>query len=183
MERPTIEQTLLEIAFTVSKRSTCSRRNNGAVIADSRGVVLSTGYNGSLSGMPHCDHECDCTASLIFYMCDGIATGDQNQPYAECGLTYSHVSHKLEKHDLDCPAHPNNGCQLAVHAEANAVYFAARKGVSVEGQIIYCTTEPCVKCSEAIVQSGIKKVVYRQSYRDHSGLDLLIKAGVEVEQN
>ena len=153
MERPSLEDTLLEIAFTVAKRSTCSRRNNGAVIADSRGVVLSTGYNGSLSGMPHCDHECDCGAGIIT---DG------------------------EVHHDKCPAHPNNGCTIAVHAEANAVYFAARNGISTMDSIIFCTTEPCVKCAEAIVQSGIAKVVYRQEYRVHAGIELLQDAGIEV---
>jgi dCMP deaminase len=158
MNRPSIEDTLLEIAFTVSKRSTCSRRNNGAVIADSKGVVLSTGYNGSLSGMLHCDHECDCLAQL--------GTG--------------------KIHESDCPAHPNNGCQTAVHAEANAVYFAARNGVSVNGATMYCTTEPCVKCAEAIVQSGISNVIYSQDYRSHEGINLLMQANVYVlkyEQN
>jgi len=154
MIRPSIEETLLEIAVTVSKRGTCSRRQNGAVIADSKGVVLSTGYNGSLSGMLHCDHECDCMEKILI----------------------------LGIHDNDCPAHPNNGCQLAVHAEANAVYFAARNGVSVNGATIFCTTEPCVKCAEAIVQSGIQKVVYRQDYRDHSGIELLKEAYVVVQQ-
>lgn len=151
--RPSIEDTLLSIAHTVSERSTCSRRNNGAVIADSRGVVLSTGYNGSLSGMPHCDHDCECTSQLIF----GV-------------------------HEIECPAYEGNSCTTAVHAEANSVYFAARNGVSVEGATIFCTTEPCVKCAEAIVQSGIRKVVYDQDYRVHDGLTLLQEAGVEVSR-
>ncbi len=161
MIRPSIGETLLEIAFTVSKRSTCSRRNNGAVIADSKGVVLSTGYNGSLSGMLHCDHECDCGMDLI--------------PEESLKNRSSHTD--------SCPAHPNNGCQLAVHAEANAVYFAARNGVSTNGATMYCTTEPCVKCAEAIVQSGIIKVVYEQDYRDHSGIKLLEEAYVVVVKN
>ena len=149
--RPSIEDMLIEIAFTVSKRSTCSRRNNGAVIADQRGVPLSTGYNGSLAGMDHCDHECDCGAILGNF-----------------------------EHRTDCLAHENNGCTLAVHAEANAVYFAARNGVRTEGMTIYCTTEPCVKCAEAIVQSGIVKCVYAQDYRVHDGINLLVAAGIEV---
>lgn len=157
--RPSLVDTLLEIAFTVAQRGTCSRAKNGAVIADSRGVILSTGYNGSLAGFPHCDHECDCSADLMEMI---------NNPF------------QVNLHENSCPAHPNNGCQIAVHAEANAVYFAARNGVSVEGQNIYCTMEPCTKCAEAIIQSGISKVYYRLQYRDHSGLELLRKAGIEV---
>lgn len=157
--RPSTEETLISIAFTVSERSTCSRRNNGAVIANEKGVILSTGYNGSLSGMPHCDHECDCGANLMEMV---------NNPF------------QTNLHHEKCPAHPNNGCTIAVHAEANAVYFAARNGVSTEGTSIYCTTEPCVKCAEAIVQSGISNVYYRQEYRNHDGIELLSNAGVWI---
>jgi len=152
--RPSIEDTLMSIAHTVSERSTCSRRNNGAVIATSVGVVLSSGYNGSLSGMEHCDHECEC---FVEFTEDKI-------------------------HDSECPAHPSNGCTIAVHAEANAVYFAARNGVSIAGATIYCTTEPCVKCAEAIVQSGINYCIYDQQYRSHEGIELLKKAGVRTFQ-
>lgn len=149
--RPSLEDTLISIAFTVSERSTCSRRNNGAVIANEKGVIISTGYNGALSGLPHCDHECDCMADI-----------------------------SDRAHDEFCTANPNNGCTTAIHAEANAVYFAARNGVSTEGVSIFCTTEPCVKCAEAIVQSGITSVYYRQDYRSHAGIELLRAAGVEV---
>lgn len=162
--RPSTVDTLIEIASTVSKRSTCSRRSNGAVIATSNGVVLSTGYNGALSGMEHCDHECDCGVDLVFNKMD--------------------IQEKLGIGELvhaeNCPAHPNNGCTISVHAEANAVYFAARHGVTVEGADIYCTTEPCQKCAEAIVQSGIRRTFYHEGYRTHTGLDLLRKAGIEV---
>jgi dCMP deaminase len=143
----------MDIADTMAKRSTCSRRHNGAVIATDTGVVLSTGYNGSLSGMSHCDHECECAADI---------TG--------------------EAHDDFCPAHPHMGCTLAVHAEANSIYFAARNGVPTAGSVIYCTTEPCVKCAEAIVQSGITKVIYEQEYRTHAGIDLLREAGIDVSR-
>ena len=149
MSRPSLQDTLISIAITVSKRSTCSRRNNGAVIATEKGVVLSTGYNGSLSGMEHCDHECTCMERIL-------SSGE---------------------HDLDCPAYENNGCTTAVHAEANAVYFAARNGVSTEGAIIYCTTEPCTKCAEAIVQCGIVECTYELEYRSHAGIELLKAAG------
>jgi dCMP deaminase len=159
--RPSTVDTLIEIASTVAKRSTCSRRSCGAVIATSNGVVLSTGYNGALSGMEHCDHECDCGGNLYSIL---------DEPF------------KTNIHHDKCPAHPLNGCTTSVHAEANAVYFAARNGVSVEGADIYCTTEPCQKCAEAIVQSGIRRTFYHEGYRTHEGLELLRKAGIEVVQ-
>lgn len=55
--RPTIHQTLIAVAYEFAKRSTCSRLNVGCVIADERGVILSSGFNGAIAGLPHCDHS------------------------------------------------------------------------------------------------------------------------------
>jgi dCMP deaminase len=56
--RPTLDQTYMAIARAFSMRSTCSRRNVGAVITG-KGYILSSGYNGSFPGAPHCtDKPC-----------------------------------------------------------------------------------------------------------------------------
>ena len=49
----------------------------------------------------------------------------------------------------------------AVHAEQNAIIQAAKLGVSVEGATLYCTHQPCVICAKMIINSGIKRVVYK----------------------
>jgi len=66
----------------------------------------------------------------------------------------------------DCSNHcdTSKSCIRAVHAEANAIYNAAKNGLSLEGCELYCTYRPCRKCFEAIVQSGIKKVYYLNDY-------------------
>ncbi len=68
-----------------------------------------------------------------------------------------------------------------LHAEANAILKVAHSTQSCEGATLYITLSPCRECSKLIHQSGIKRVVYRNGYRDDSGLDFLRKAGVEVE--
>lgn len=60
-----------------------------------------------------------------------------------------------------------------LHAEMNAVLKAARTGNSVEGSTLYITLSPCVDCSKYLLQSGIKRVVYLEDYRDASGVELL----------
>lgn len=67
-----------------------------------------------------------------------------------------------------------------LHAEANAILKVARSTQSCEGATLYITLSPCKECSKLIHQSGIKRVVYYNGYRDDSGLQFLIKAGVEV---
>ena len=59
-----------------------------------------------------------------------------------------------------------------LHAEANAS----------EGATLYVTASPCAECAKLIIQAGIKRVVYRDAYRLTDGIDLLKRAGVEVEQ-
>ena len=67
-----------------------------------------------------------------------------------------------------------------LHAEANAILKVARSTQSCEGATLYITLSPCKECSKLIHQSGIKRVVYQNGYRDNAGLEFLIKAGVEV---
>ena len=69
-----------------------------------------------------------------------------------------------------------------LHAEANAILKVARSTQSCEDATLYITLSPCKDCSKLIHQSGIKRVVYHNGYRDDSGLQFLIKAGIEVEQ-
>ena len=68
-----------------------------------------------------------------------------------------------------------------LHAEANAILKVAHSTQSCEGATLYITLSPCRECSKLIHQSGIKRVVYQNGYRDESGLDFLRKAGVEVK--
>ena len=58
----------------------------------------------------------------------------------------------------------------------------AKSGNSSEGAILYVTASPCLECSKLIIQSGIKRVVYRDEYRLTDGIDLLRKAGIIVEK-
>jgi dCMP deaminase len=131
--RPTIEDTLMRVAWAFSERGTCSRRQVGSVIADDRGVILSTGYNGALTGFPHC----------------------------------------AEHYDYE-------PCETSSHSERNAIYWAARRGIALEGMQVYSTDSPCVACAKAMIQSGIVRLTYQRPYREDKGLLLLMAAKVEV---
>ncbi len=69
-----------------------------------------------------------------------------------------------------------------LHAEANAITKVAKSGNSSEGATLYVTASPCVECSKLIIQAGIRRVVYKDSYRLTDGIELLERAGIEVEQ-
>lgn len=69
-----------------------------------------------------------------------------------------------------------------IHAEANAIAKLARDGESGLGADLFCTHAPCVQCAKMIYGAGIKKVYYRDSYRDTAGIDFLAKCNIEVEK-
>ena len=69
-----------------------------------------------------------------------------------------------------------------IHAEANAILKLARDGESGNGADLFCTHAPCINCAKLIYGAGIKKVYYRESYRDTFGIDFLNKCNIEVEK-
>lgn len=91
---------------------------------------------------------------------NGTPSGFPNVCEGEDGLTFPYV----------------------LHAEANAITKIARSGNNSDGATLYVTDSPCIECAKLIIQAGIKRVVYARSYRLTDGIDLLRKAGVDVEQ-
>lgn len=73
-----------------------------------------------------------------------------------------------------------SGCSRAVHAEANAIAYAARHGIATDGADIVCSHLPCLKCAELIINAGLVRLYYTQDYRVKDGWKLLQQAGVEM---
>lgn len=69
-----------------------------------------------------------------------------------------------------------------LHAEANAITKLARSTISSEGSVLYTLVSPCFECSKLIIQSGISRVVYVEEYRKTEGVELLEKAGIQVDK-
>jgi dCMP deaminase len=87
---------------------------------------------------------------------------------------------------VGCPRDSKGSCSLALHAEQNAILYAAKSNVAIEGSTLYVTLSPCISCARIIYTLGIKKVYFLNSYADFKGLqndegvDFLRKFGVEV---
>lgn len=77
---------------------------------------------------------------------------------------------------------PNEPCKNSIHAEANLVAFAARNGIALNNSIVYCSYLPCKKCSELLIQAGVKEIYYIKDYWDNSGLLLLNKCNIKIEK-
>jgi dCMP deaminase len=162
MTRISRKDMLMQMAWTVSKRSTCARSHVGVIVA-TQGRPLVSGYNGAPMGMPHCDHTCNG---------------------AGCVTLHGDDKFLRQVHGITCPAGgPDSGgkpCTVAVHGEANAIAFAARHGVRLEGASLFTTLEPCLSCAMLIINAGIVEVVYSTPYRDHAGMSLLRSARINT---
>lgn len=135
--RASWDEYFMRIAIQAATRSTCDRKHIGAVIVRDK-TILSTGYNGSIRGLPHCDD----------------------------------VGHMME----------NGHCIATVHAEANAIIQAAKNGTAIDGADIYVTASPCWNCFKLIANSGIKRILYLEFYRDERILYTAKQAGIELSQ-
>lgn len=143
--RPGWDEYFMEIAYVVKKRSTCIRRQVGALIVkDNR--ILTTGYNGAPSGIMHCS-KTGCIRDKL-----GIPSG--------------------ERHEL---------CR-GLHAEQNAIIQAANYGIPIKNATIYITNQPCAFCAKMIINSGIKRIIYKGEYPDKLALDLLNEANIEIKR-
>ena len=80
----------------------------------------------------------------------------------------------------DCEDANGDTHWYVLHAEANAMLKVARSTQNTEGSTLYVTYSPCKDCSKMIIQAGIKRVIYKEEYRDISGVKILREAGIEV---
>jgi dCMP deaminase len=83
--------------------------------------------------------------------------------------------------DNECECN-NETKKDVLHAESNAIAKCSKSLYSSSGSTLYVTLSPCFECAKLIIQSGITKVVYLENYRDQSGINLLIKAKINVLQ-
>ena len=152
-----LDERYLAMAREWSKMSHAKRKKVGCLIVKDE-QIISDGYNGTPSGF---NNDCE----EVFYTCD------ERDFYKDQEWELDKGKEKF----LKLKTKPE-----VLHAESNALMKLARSTNSSEGATIYCTYSPCFDCAKLIVQSGVKRFVYNETYRNTQGLDLLKKAGVEI---
>lgn len=171
MERLGIHEVMMKSAHLFAERSTCARVKAGSVIAVDRHIV-STGYNGNAPGRDHCDDH-----FFEFWKKASKFEGTEEQLYQ--WYTDWKESDEFKK------MHHEWAIRNELHGEMNAIIYAARRGISIEGGAIYTTYSPCLFCTKAIIQAGLKEVYYSKLYDKAEGLkslEVLNENGVLVKQ-
>ena len=129
----------MQITEIVASRSTCDRAVVGCVLVNKDHRIVSTGYNGSVAGNPHCDD----------------------------------VGHTMR----------DGHCIATIHAEMNALLYCAKEGIPTKDTICYVTHFPCLNCTKALIQAGIREVVYKNAYRvDDYAVSLFEKNHITLRQ-
>jgi dCMP deaminase len=179
MTRPSWNTYFMEMAELVSTRSTCDRKHCGTVIVrDNR--VLATGYNGALAGQPSC---CD---PETYWECSNCKTKYITEPEKISNNEY------VCRKNISCAGKKVNGplhgghiienlhCIRVVHSERNAIYAAARFGISLEGAKLIVNARPCIDCLMSIVSVGIREIIYKDSYSNSKGGDRVAELAASI---
>lgn len=154
------DQTFLLMALILSELGTCDRKQVGAIITR-EGRAVSWGFNGAPPGAPHCEENEHGWLGTDEHL-------ENLHPEAGAG----------EAHWQAARLAADRGCTNATHAEANALAFAARQGISTEGGTCYVTVSPCEVCARLLIAAGIREIIYAEEYRDRRGIEILRGAGI-----
>jgi dCMP deaminase len=141
------------MALLLAEKSTCVRMQVGAVLVK-QNRIISMGYNGVPRGKEHC-----------------------NEKFADPKwLDPANEKQFLEEHHVFA-------VRNEIHAEMNAILFAARSDVSTEDTAMYASWSPCIQCAKAMLVAGITKSYFYKLYdREIEGVEFLRENGIVCEQ-
>ncbi len=153
----------MDICERIAQMSVAKRLQVGAILVKGDNI-LSYGWNGTPSDW---DNNCE----------------DREYMSIDAGGWFS-----PDEIDLMWPYEDEEGRYKLVtkpeviHAESNAISKLAKSSNSGEDADLFITHSPCLDCAKLIYQSGIKRVYYRENYRNDQGIQFLMRSGVKVSQ-
>ena len=150
----------MAMAKSCTLASKAVRKKVGCIVVKN-GQVISNGFNGTPSGF---DNNCE----------DELSTYDERDTYYEKDeWIYNHLGQEYTR----LKTKPE-----VLHAESNALMKLAQSTNSSTGSTMYLTCSPCFDCAKLIIQAGVERVVYEESYRKLDGLELLQRANIQIDK-
>ena len=196
------DKSMMGTAELFAKQSYCKKGQVGAVL-ERDGRILATGYNGTIAGQKN---ECED----IFYVCpnckksetelENLVETNSIQSAEHRGMQFSAYCKKchelLGSSVLFVISRARNQeptiiksfeptyktSEFTVHAEQNIITYCAKNGIPTDGTTMYTTMSPCKQCAKLIAQAGIIKVVYKDDYKDISGIEFLEKVNIKISK-
>lgn len=165
-------QVFMDCARAFALQSKCVSIQVGAVVVK-EDHIISHGYNGTASGQVNCCelHSWKVRPDMWRRECNQIDHGFIVENESLISLTHEG---RVE--------HNKFSTAYEIHAEMNAIIFAAKHGLAINGATMYCTLSPCQECTKNIAQSGIVEVVYDNVYDKNpdNWKDAFVKAGIKI---
>lgn len=166
-----LKEAYMKTAETFADLSHARRLHVGAIIVK-YDRIISIGYNGMPSGW---DNNCED----VEWMTDAGGWLDPE----EIEQRWPFKGHYRDGQGNPIPGRYRLKTKKEVlHAESNAIAKLARSNESGLDADIFITHSPCIDCAKLIYQSGIRRVFYKENYRDDEGIKFLKHSGVEVEK-
>jgi dCMP deaminase len=159
--KPKFIEYYMKLAELTADLSSAVRLKVGSVIVRDN-QILATGYNGTPSGW---DNNCEYKEYLY-----------HGHNFGEFAADY------FDQTDEDGKMYRLRTRPEVIHSESNAILKVARSTESSVDATMFCTHAPCIDCAKLIYQSGINTLYYRNTYRSESGVDFLLKSGVNVQR-
>lgn len=156
----------MNMALCIAKLSYAIRNKVGSIIVSKNGQIISQGFNGTPTGQDNCCETVICESHWNDGRCRCGCNDNEKNVYRCKTCDFGKLVTK----------------KSVLHAESNAIAKCAKWLNTTEGGTIYVTLSPCYECSKLIIQSGIKRVVFNEVYRNTEGLDNLVESGILVEQ-
>ncbi|HML69183.1 MAG TPA: deaminase [Clostridia bacterium] len=173
--KPTIQETVMAMAYAVGRRSKCIKRRVGAVIVDGKMRVLSTGFNAAPVGLKDCEQQIgNCYRATKKKKLHGEIHRRILMDFPSCETKVADdIISKFKILEL---------CR-ALHAEENAILSLVGHsfGTDLTEATLYTTTYPCNLCANKIVQVGIKHVIYFEPYPVKEAKKIFEEAKVKAE--
>jgi deoxycytidylate deaminase/dephospho-CoA kinase len=181
-------------AYATARSSKCIKRHVGAILVDTLGRVVATGYNENPNGTSPCIEEArynftchrDIVRNQHFALvarrggqcpvCHSSITATPGPPW-RCQNCYG-AGRKTNLEIYFFPDRAMSWC-TAVHAEVRAILAA---GDRARGSVLYTTTFPCMQCAEKLTEAGVTRVVYTEAYPDPYGMERLTMANIDIQQ-
>lgn len=161
----------MSIALRVADMSHAERLKVGSIIVKD-GNIISFGWNGMPAGW---DNKCEIVELMPV---DNGGWVDPNEIWHQWpGVGKFWIGGVEVERRYRLKTKPE-----VLHSERNALDKLTRSGGGAAGSTMFCTHAPCIECAKSIYGAGIKKLYYRNQYRDRAGLEFLLRSGVGVEE-
>jgi len=184
------DKKFMNSAIEWSTYSYCKRKQVGAVLVKD-GREIASGYNGTITGAksnnceesyyqcPHCNEIAEHSKEL-FTMTTNQNTDDPFGLYIKlfckkCNTLINSIKNSSDnaEQSLFEPINKTHTKDSVIHAERNVIAYCAKHGIATEGCTMYITLSPCQGCAVLMAQAGIKTVIYKDKYKDTTGIKIL----------